>query len=250
MDFDTFEQRATAAWARIPDSYKAGIDGVLVERRTRRHPSRADVFTLGECLTENYPSDWGGPDTTRSWVVLYHGSFRRLSRVDAQFDWDEEIWETLTHELRHHLESLADDDALGDVDYAVEENFKRRDGEPFDALFFRSGEPVGDDLYQVEDELFQEHLYRAPTAHVDVTFEGRRWRVAWPDVAADVVYVELEEVAPPPLLFTLVLVRQAGMREVVRSLWSRRAPSVAQVAGNVRPADDWPDGTGAANMRA
>lgn len=250
MDFETFERSATAAWARIPDGYKAGVDGLLVERRAQPHPSRPDVFTLGECVTEDYPSDWGGPDTIRSWVVLYHGSFRRLARTDEHFDWDEEIWETLTHELRHHLESLAHDDALGDVDYAVEENFKRRDGEAFEPLFFRSGEPVGDALYQVEDELFQEHAYRAPASHVEVVFDGRRWRVDWPDVSADIIYVDLPDVAPPPLLFTLVLVRQAGVREVVRSLWSRSAPSVAQVDGVARPLGDWPDGTGAANMRA
>ncbi len=235
MDFETFEQRAAAAWSRIPDGYKAGVDGVVVERGARRHPSRPDVFTLGECLTESYPSDWGGPDTTRSWVVLYHGSFRKVARRDEHFDWDEELWETLTHELRHHLESLADNDALGDVDYAVDENFKRRDGEPFDPFFFRAGEPVGTALFQVEDELFQEYAYRTRAVDVELTFEGARWRVPWPETDADVVFVELEPVAPPPLLFTLVLVRRASSWDVLRSLWSRRAPSVAEVMGTPQP---------------
>lgn len=249
MDFDSFQTRATAAWARIPDSYKAGVDGMLVERRVQRHPSRADVFTLGECITEGYPSEWGGPDTTRSWVVVYYGSFRRLAQIDAHFDWDEELWETLTHELRHHLESLADDDALAEVDYAVDENFKRRDGEPFDPLFFRAGEPVGPGLYQVEDELFQEHEYRIPSQHVDVEFEQRRWRVSWPDARADVIFVELEPVAEPPLLYTLVLVRRPTTWEIMRALASRRVPTVAAVAAEPQ-ALDWPDGGGATNIRA
>lgn len=236
MDFATFRERAEAAWARIPDSYKEGIDGLLVERPARAHPERPEVFTLGECITESYPSDWEGPETTRSWVVLYHGSFRRLARQDDHFDWDEEIWETLTHELRHHLESLADADDLEDVDYAVDESFKRRDGEPFDPWFYRAGEPVGPDLYQVEDELFHEHVYRTPARHVDVAFGGRHWRVPWPEaVPADVVFVELEAVAEPPLLYTLVLARRPTTWQVLRSLWSRRTPTVAEVVGTAQP---------------
>lgn len=235
MDFDSFRQHAEDAWERIPDSYKVGVDGLLVEREAKRHPSREEVFTLGECITESYPSDWGGPDTTRSWVALYHGSFRRVAEQDDHFDWDEEIWETLTHELRHHLESLADSDELGDVDYAVEENFKRRDGEPFDPWFYRAGEAVGEGLWQVEDEIFQEHAFREPAAHVDVAFAGRRWRVRWPDVHADVVFVELEEVAAAPLLYTLVLARSAGTWQTLRSLFGGRAPRVEEVIGAAEP---------------
>lgn len=231
MDFDSFRQHANDAWVRIPDSYKAGVDGLLVEREARPHPTREEVFTLGECITESYPSDWGGPDTTRSWVALYHGSFGRVAEQDDHFDWDEEIWETLTHELRHHLESLADSDELGDVDYAVEENFKRRDGEPFDPWFYRAGEPVGPGLWQVEDEIFQEHAFREPATHVDVAFAGRRWRVQWPEAEADVVFVALEEIADPPLLYTLVLARSAGTWHTLRSLFARRPPSVAEVNG-------------------
>ena len=235
MDFDSFRQHAEDAWERIPDSYKAGVDGLLVEREAKPHPSRDEVFTLGECITESYPSDWGSPDTTRSWVALYHGSFRCVAGQDDHFDWDEEIWETLTHELRHHLESLADSDELGDVDYAVEENFKRRDGEPFDPWFYRAGEPVGQGLWQVEDEIFQEHAFREAAAHVDVAFAGRRWRVRWPDAEADVVFVELEEIADPPLLYTLVLARSTGTWQTLRSLFARRAPRIEEVTGTAEP---------------
>lgn len=245
MDFEPFRKHAEAAWARIPDSYKAGVDGLLVERDAKPHPERPEVFTLGECITESYPSEWGGPDTTRSWVALYHGSFRHVAAEDDHFDWGEEIWETLTHELRHHLESLADSDELGDVDYAVDENFKRRDGEPFDPWFYRAGEPVGRGLYQVEDEIFQEHAYRERTSHVDVEFDGRRWRVDWPAEDADVVFVELEDVADPPLLYTLVLARQVGAWQTLRSLLARRAPTVAEVPGRAEPLGlDRPTGSG------
>ncbi|MGH7505187.1 MAG: metallopeptidase family protein [Longimicrobiales bacterium] len=108
MTFDVFERHARSEWDRIPDRYREGIDGLVVERDAKPHPDAPDVYTLGECVTEAYPSDFGGPDTIRSAVVLYYGSFLRLSRLDETFDWEEEVWETLTHELQHHLESLAD----------------------------------------------------------------------------------------------------------------------------------------------
>lgn len=245
MNFQTFRSRAEAAWERIPDSYKAGVDGLLVEREAKPHPERPEVYTLGECITESYPSEWGGPDTTRSRVVLYHGSFLHVAEEDDHFDWDEEIWETLTHELRHHLESLADSDDLGDVDYAVDENFKRRDGEPFDPWFYRAGERVGPGLYQVEDEIFQEHTYSEPASHVDVEFDGKRWRVDWPDADADVVFVELDEVAEPPLLYTLVLARRTGAWQMLRAFLARRTPTVAEVVGHAEPLGlDRPTGSG------
>ena len=59
---------------------------------------------------------------------LYYGSFRELARLDEDFDWEAELWETLTHEVRHHRESTAGEDALEDLDWAEDENFRRRAG--------------------------------------------------------------------------------------------------------------------------
>ena len=231
MDFERFEQIARQDWERIPPSYKAGVDGLLVERSSKRHPSRAEVFTLGECVTETYPSDWGGPDTTRSWLLLHYGSFRGLAARSPEFDWEHEIWETLTHELRHHLESLAADDALEAFDYAVDENFKRHDGEPFDAFFYRSGEPIGEALYQVEDERFHEIEYRQPAAWIEIEVDDVAWRVEWPAVEADVVFLELDELIEPPGLYTLVLVRRARPWEVLTSLVRGRRARIAEERG-------------------
>ncbi|NIP79913.1 MAG: hypothetical protein GWM90_12100, partial [Gemmatimonadetes bacterium] len=160
MDLAAFEREATRVWEEIPDEYRSGVDGLVIDRGDRAHPTLPDIYTLGECLTESYPSDWGGPDTTRSVLVLYYGSFRRLDGLDPEFDWEYEIWETVTHELRHHLESLALEDALEDVDYAMDENFKRFQGDPFDPYFFRSGEQVAPGVYEVERDIFLEHHYR------------------------------------------------------------------------------------------
>src|SRR5690606_31032800 len=167
MKFDEFEALAWRYWDEIPEEYKEGVDGLIVERSAQPHPTLPDIYTLGECVTEAYPSEWGGPETTRSAVVLYYGSFWRLSRLDPEFDWDEELWETLTHELKQHLEWLADEDALEEVDYAVDENFKRAHGEPFDPFFYRSGEEVADGVWKVERDYFIEREIAAGAAPVD-----------------------------------------------------------------------------------
>ncbi len=76
------------------------------------------------------------------------------------FDWREEAWETLTHELRHHLEWRARAPALEAFDRAVEQNFARQDGEPFDPLFYLDGEPAGESAYRVEDDVFLDRAGR------------------------------------------------------------------------------------------
>src|SRR4029079_8025848 len=116
-------------------------------------------------------------------VVLYYGSFLRLSKQEPEFDWEEELWETLTHELQHHLESLADEAALVALDYAMDENFKRLEGEPFDPFFFRSGTRVADGVWRLERDVFLEREYRTVGdlgSAVEFTWHGERYRVPRP----------------------------------------------------------------------
>ena len=79
MDLKAFENAARAIWQRIPAQYKDGIDALSIEAQPHAHPQHDDFFTLGECITETYPSEFGGPDTIRSAVVLYYGSFREIA---------------------------------------------------------------------------------------------------------------------------------------------------------------------------
>jgi hypothetical protein len=193
MDYAEFERFARVVWDEIPEVYKAGVDGLVVDRSAIRHPEHPDVFTMGECVTEEYPSQYGGPDTTRSAVVLYYGSFQAIARDEDEFDWRGEIHETLMHELQHHLESLATEDALEDLDYAVDENFKRTQGDPFDPLFYRAGEVLEPGLFAVEEDVFFEVETRAagqlPFEFVvdDVTYS-----ITLPESGADVSYVYVE----------------------------------------------------------
>ena len=66
-----------------------------------------------------------------SLVLLYYGSFAEALDGASAEEWEEEIEETVIHELRHHVESLAG------VDYLAREEemelFQDDDGEDEDA---------------------------------------------------------------------------------------------------------------------
>lgn len=225
MKLAEFEEKAAGVWGEIPEAYRSGVDALVIRREPHAHPTLPDIYTLGECLTESYPSDWGGPDTTRSVLVLYYGSFRALSRLDDAFDWDYEIWETITHELRHHLESLAAEDALEDVDYAMDENFKRFQGEPFDPFFFRSGERVAPGVYQAEEDVFIEIEYDAgdpPRGGVEFRWRGQRYAVAPPDELGDVTFLQVTEGLDPgdggPSLCVVLTARRGFLASLKRWL--------------------------------
>lgn len=243
MKFEHFEREASRVWAEIPDTYRSGVDALVVERKSQSHPSMEDIYTLGECRTESYPSDWGGPETTRSILALYYGSFVQVSEQDPEFDWEYEVWETITHELRHHLESLATEDALEDVDYAMDENFKRFRGEAFDPFFYRAGELLGPGVWQAERDLFMELEYE-DTAGDAVEFElgDRRFVAPVPAQTGDVTFLQVidgldADDLEPELELCLVLVRRRGLVAGV-ARWLRRSPTeVVQAEATVERID-------------
>jgi predicted Zn-dependent protease with MMP-like domain len=218
MELSEFERRARLVWDDIPAQYKQGVDGLVIEAKAHAHPQQRDFFTLGECVTEAYPSDFGGPDTIRSAVVLYYGSFRRVAEDDEAFDWEEEIHETILHELQHHLESLADDDQLSDLDYAVEQNFRRADGQSFDPLFYRAGELMGAHTYRVEHDVFVEIETNSHEAlDYELQWQGRSYRVAIPASSADVLFTVLAELPGLVGELAVVRVRRRGVLGTLRA---------------------------------
>jgi hypothetical protein len=210
------------------------VDGVVVSSDVMPHPELEDVFTMGECITESFPSDFSSADTTRSVVMLYYGSFAEIAREHADFDWDHEIWETLTHELQHHLESLAGDDTLGDMDYAANENFKRLDGDAFDPFFYRVGESLPDRVFRVEDEIFIERTFTTERV-IDVDVNGRDVRVRIPELGTpDVAYITVVDAhgpLHPP--FCLVLVRELTGLRAIGALLRPRPPVLAHAEGSI-----------------
>ena len=233
MKFDEFEASALRHWEKVPAEFKRGVDRIMIERDARAHEDLDEIYTMGECITENFPSDFGGPDTTRSAVVLYYGSFLRLSHLDSEFDWEREIWDTLTHELQHHLEALADEDALEDFDYAVDENFKRLNGEPFDPLFFRVGEPLGEGRYLVERDVFIEldpGTFAADANWIEFDWGASRYRLQIPAISADVGYLRVS--SGPDLdgdgELWIVLVPHRGVFDLLRDAIRRQPLEVRE----------------------
>ncbi len=227
MDFEDFEDRARRAYEDIPEQYLEGIDGLIVRRDAPEHPTLPGVYTVGECLTETYDSEYGSPDTTRSMIALYWGSFREIARVDPDFDWDGEIWETLTHELRHHLESLAGDDALEDVDYAADEMFKRRQGLKFDPWYYQHGDALGGGRFAVEDEVYLEQKWSGKdfeaAATIDFDWQEQSYRIARPARLGDVHFVYVGDVEDGGRSLELVLVRRSSWFQSLKRL-ARTAP--------------------------
>jgi hypothetical protein len=210
-DFETMIRRMCS---EVPSDFLDGVAEVVVSPRTVPHPDRADIFTLGECVP--LPVHLGsGVEGVQSRIVLYHGSFAALAQLQDEFDWRQEAWETLTHELRHHLEWRARAPDLEDFDWAVEHNFARHDGEPFDPTFFLSGELLREGVYQVEDDVFIDRIVRWVPQTVSFTWSGRAYDISVPEGAGLPCYLYVDGAADPPAGdLVVVLRRKPGVRDL------------------------------------
>jgi hypothetical protein len=246
MEFQAFERRARELFDAIPPEYRGGVDYVVVSPDAVPHPELPEVYTLGECSTGELDLGGDAPDGLRSGVHLYHGSFLKLAELDPDFDWEGELWETLTHEVRHHRESAAGEDALEDFDYAADENFKRRDGKPFDPLFYRSGEPAEHGGWEVDGDLFVELSVDAGEfdgmREVVAEVEGVRVSLPRPEALGDVSFLYLEGFGEGRGETAVVLVRRRGAWESFRSLFRREEPEVLE--WTVAAEDWWVEGKG------
>jgi hypothetical protein len=205
----------------IPDQFESGVADIDVSPKTAPHPVHQGVYTLGECI----PLTWTGDGSDlQSRIVLFYGSFQALARGQPDFDWRAEAWDTLTHELRHHLEFRAHADALEVYDWAAEQNFARHEGRSFDPLFYRSGERIADGVYKVDDDVFLE-------AGGDFSWHGKRYRALVAGVSAP-AFLTLRGLADAPHGEAILVL---GKRVSLRDLW-RRA-TVTQAAVHVEPID-------------
>ena len=181
-------------WHEIPAEAREGVDGLTIEPEATRHPDFGWVYTMGECLTEAWPSGAGGDGDVRSELVLYHGSFRALAEEDPDFDWEGELWETILHELLHHRESAAGEAGLDEVDWAHEQNLRRLAGEPFDPDFCRAVPSGPDGVVKLESELFVESVIAENADEAAFEWRGRRYAVEAP-VYANRAFVEVPNLA-------------------------------------------------------
>jgi hypothetical protein len=220
MDAAAFEAMVRRMCAEVPATYFDGVTEVVVSPRAVPHPVRDGIFTLGECIP--LPLEGEGSDTIQSRVVLYHGSFRALAEYDTSFDWSAEAWETLTHELRHHVEWRARHGELEALDRAAEQNFARQDGEPFDPGFHLDGEMAEPGVYQVEADWFLDRLVPMVPEAVEFVWHGRQYRAALPAGVTLPAFITIEGVTPPPPgELVVVLRRKPRLRDLfgVAAAW-------------------------------
>lgn len=223
MRFDDFRTMVDSLFAEVPADYRSGIAAVEVSPKTVPHPVRGDVYTLGECL----PLEWSSGGDLQSRIVLYHGSFAALAR-EGDFDWRQEAWETLSHELRHHLEWRANVRGLEAYDWAAEQNFARHEGERFDPAFYRSGEQIAGGVYKVDDDVFIEREGgQGKGEGCEFVWHGRRYRVAVPPGGRATVFLALEGLDEPPPGEAVLVVRR---RPSLLDLFRRTPPPTEQTA--------------------
>lgn len=126
MTFDEFQRMVEEMVAEIPPQFMEGLQGVHVLEQVVQEEGYEDVVRLGEYLDPG-PADFlGAGEGLGRHVALYYGSFAVIAEDDPTFDWEEEAWETLTHELRHHVESLAGEDFLVQDDVERAKHFPPR----------------------------------------------------------------------------------------------------------------------------
>lgn len=223
-DFEALVRRLAG---EVPAEYLDGVAEIAVAPPAVPHPTRAEIYTLGECIP--LPAVDADPGAVQSRVVLYHGSFQALARLDPEFDWREEAWETLTHELRHHLEWRARAPDLEALDRAAEANFARQDGEPFDPLFFLDGEHVAEGVWRIDHDYFLDRIVRRLPERVAFAWHGRPYLVDCAGLAGLPAFLTVDEVEePPPGELVLVLRRRPRLRDLFSRSASVQAGVVAE----------------------
>ncbi len=126
MTFEEFEDLVAAMVEEIPDEFMRGLQGVHVLPDVKREDDfEDDVFRMGEYLDPGPEDFLGFGEGIGRHVALYYGSFLEIASHDREFDWEEEAWETLTHELKHHVESLAGEDFLVQEDEEFSRELRR-----------------------------------------------------------------------------------------------------------------------------
>ena len=227
-DFESLVRRLEQ---EVPAQFLEGVEGIEVSRKTVPHPEHADVYTMGECIP--LPSEGGaGSQAIHSRVVLYHGSFLALAHLAEPFDWRAEAWDTLTHELRHHLEWRAHAPDLEAFDWAAEQNFARGDGEQFDPDFSLSAEAVAIGVTRIDDDYFLNMEVPGVPVEVRFAWHGTAYVAPVPSEARLPAFLTVAGIGEPPPGGLILVLRE---RRVLWQLFRRSGKAfVGRVAA--RPA--------------
>ena len=124
MTFYEFRAALAEMVNEIPDEFLRELQGVHALPEVRLERDFHEVYRMGEYLDPGPESFLSAGEGLGRHVALYYGSFVKIAGEDPDFDWEAELWETLTHELRHHVESLAGDVSLIEDDLRRDRAFR------------------------------------------------------------------------------------------------------------------------------
>lgn len=115
-DFDAFAARAKDLAQPMLDAVPGEPAELVIDGGT---PAVDDG---GEPLLGSYvpphPGDSGTPSQSPL-VTVYYRTFRAMWDEDGPYDWEDELHETIEHELEHHISFLRGDDPTDDEERAV-----------------------------------------------------------------------------------------------------------------------------------
>jgi len=101
LDLKTFTRLAGTIADELPSRLLRDLNGGISVLPGKKKDGK--YFLMGEYIED--------PILGRS-IFIYYGSFREVLGDAPQGEWEEELRETIVHELRHHVESLAGVDDL------------------------------------------------------------------------------------------------------------------------------------------
>ena len=194
--YEAFCARAQALFAAIPAEFTEGVEDLAIHRGVKRHPQIDDVLTLGECEPSPLVAIAGGGEV-RSIVHLYYGSFVELARSDDAFDLDDELRETVEHEVQHHVEDKAGRRGLIDEDDLFDAHARFLADLDVAPGWYRAGRALERNVYAVDLDLFVEVEMRKKE------FEALRGKPLTLKVLGDPVEVDIPDDAEPDEVFTL-----------------------------------------------
>ncbi len=101
LDLETFTRLAGTIAGELPSRLLRDLNGGISVLPGKKKDGKY-------CLMGEYIED---PVLGRV-IFIYYGSFREILQDAPAEEWEEELRETILHELRHHVESLAGVDDL------------------------------------------------------------------------------------------------------------------------------------------
>lgn len=107
VSIDSFIEMADRIIDGIPDRFLIDLNGGF--NITEECKKDGEYYIMGE-----YTSD----DMLGSVIMIYYGSFVFLLENKSMDEWENELKETILHELRHHVEIMAGVDYLSEEEKA------------------------------------------------------------------------------------------------------------------------------------